>query len=122
MAVVPRGGREAITHWEVAEDLGFVQLCRVRLQTGRTHQIRVHFAHHGHPVVGDPVYGDDRRARTVAPADRQAAAWLVRTATRQLLHAAELHLRHPADGRQLRLSSPLPADLATLLQGLRAAR
>ncbi len=119
MAVVRRGGREAVTHWEVAEDLGFVQLCRVRLQTGRTHQIRVHFAHHGHPVVGDPVYGDDRRARTVAPADRQAAAAMVRAAGRQMLHAAELHLRHPADGRPLSLSAPLPADFAAVLAGLR---
>jgi 23S rRNA pseudouridine1911/1915/1917 synthase len=118
MAVVRRGGREAVTHWEVVSDLGFVQLCRVRLQTGRTHQIRVHFAHRGHPVVGDPVYGDDRRARAVHPRDRQAAAGLVRAAGRQMLHAAELHLRHPRDGRMLQITAPLPRDFADALAGL----
>jgi 23S rRNA pseudouridine1911/1915/1917 synthase len=119
MAVVPRGGREAITHVEVLEDLEFVQLCRVRLETGRTHQIRVHFAHHGHPVVGDPVYGDDRRARNVRPVDRQAAARLVAAAPRQLLHAAELHLEHPADGRRMSFTAPLPDDFDKALSGLR---
>jgi 23S rRNA pseudouridine1911/1915/1917 synthase len=122
MAVVRRGGREAITHYEVAEDLGCVQLCRVRLETGRTHQIRVHFAHHGHPVVGDPIYGDDHRARNVAPADRQRAAQLVRAAGRQLLHAAELHLRHPADGRPLVFRAPPPADFQAALGAARGDR
>jgi len=119
MAVLAEGGREAVTHYEVLEDLAFVQLCRVRLETGRTHQIRVHFAHHGHPVVGDPLYGDDRRARNVRPLERAAAARLVQAAGRQLLHAAELHLRHPADGRRLEFRAPLPADFAAALSGLR---
>lgn len=120
MAVVASGGREAITRYAVAEDLGFVQLCRVRLATGRTHQIRVHFTHHGHPVVGDPVYGDDRRAVNVRPVDRSAATRLVKGVTRQFLHAAELELLHPADGRVLKLSSPLPPDLAGPLARLQA--
>ncbi len=119
MAVVTGYGREAVTRYEVIDDLAFVQLCRVNLLTGRTHQIRVHFTHHGHPVVGDPLYGDDARARNTRPVDRQAAAALVRRAPRQLLHAAALQCRHPADGRTLRFESPLPADFAAALRGLR---
>ena len=118
MAVIAEGGREAVTRYEVLQDLAFVQLCRVRLQTGRTHQIRVHFAHHGHPVVGDPLYGDDRRALNTRAVDRAAAGRLVRGAERQLLHAAGLRLRHPADQRTLAFTSPLPADFAAALAAL----
>lgn len=64
MAVVA-GGRQALTRYRVLEDYGFAQYCRVELATGRTHQIRVHFSHGGHPVVGDALYGDDGRARGV---------------------------------------------------------
>ena len=119
MAVVSSGGREAVTRYEVLEDLAFVQLCAVRLETGRTHQIRVHFSHHGHPVVGDPLYGDDRRARNTRPADRAAAASLVKAAPRQMLHAAGLSLIHPADGRPMTFDSPLPPDFSAALAGLR---
>ncbi|HOX25035.1 MAG TPA: RluA family pseudouridine synthase [Candidatus Krumholzibacteria bacterium] len=119
MAVVQNRGRAAVTRYEVLDDLAFVQLCRVRLETGRTHQIRVHFAHFGHPVVGDPIYGDDRRARNLRPLDRAAAANLVRAARRQLLHAAALHLRHPVDQRPLEFRAPLPPDFAAALAGLR---
>ena len=120
MAVVERGGREALTRYEVTDDLSFVQLCRVELATGRTHQIRVHFTQHGHPVVGDPLYGDDRRARNVRPVDRQAAARLMAAVPRQLLHAAVLRLRHPGDGRTLEFEAPLPLDFSAALAGLRA--
>ena len=120
MAVVERGGREAITHYEVVDDLSFVQLCRVKLATGRTHQIRVHFTHHGHPVVGDPVYGDDRRALNVRPVDRSAATRLIKGLPRQFLHAAELERRHPADGRLLTVTAPLPPELAGPLERLHA--
>jgi 23S rRNA pseudouridine1911/1915/1917 synthase len=121
MAVVSSGGRAAETHYQVEEDFGFVQLCRVSLTTGRTHQIRVHFAHHGHPIVGDPVYGDDRRARNVRPVERGEAARLVKLARRQLLHAAELTLVHPRSGLELTFRSPLPPDLAAALSLLRQA-
>ena len=120
MAVVEHGGREALTRYEVLDDLSFVQFCRVELATGRTHQIRVHFTQHGHPVVGDPLYGDDRRARNVRPVDRQAAARLIAAVPRQLLHAAVLRLRHPKDGRVLEFEAPLPPDFAAALAGLRA--
>jgi 23S rRNA pseudouridine1911/1915/1917 synthase len=119
MAVVTRRGRKAITRYRVLDDLEFVQLCSVQLTTGRTHQIRVHFTHHGHPVVGDPLYGDDRRARNVRPVDRQAAARLVSAAPRQLLHAAELRLRHPVAGTEMVFQAPLPEDFAAALRGLR---
>lgn len=118
MAVVP-GGRAAQTAWQVEQDFEFAQLCRVRLRTGRTHQIRVHFAHLGHPVVGDPLYGDDDRARRVPPPRRAAAAEMVRLAGRQMLHAAELTLRHPVSGRELSFASPPPPDLAAVLASLR---
>ncbi len=120
MAVVPAGGRSAVTHYEVAEDYGFCQLCSVRLETGRTHQIRVHFAAHGHPVVGDPQYGDDNRVKQVHPLDREAARAMVKGAGRQLLHAHRLSLRHPTTGETLEFVSEPPADMTSVVAGLRA--
>ena len=120
MAVVGRGGREAVTRYEVLEEFGFVQFCRVELETGRTHQIRVHFAHGGHPVVGDPLYGDDKRARGVHHLDRRRADAMVRATKRQLLHAAELRFQHPAGGREMIFESSPPPDMAGILAGLRA--
>ncbi len=120
MAVVENGGRTAATRYEVIEDFGFVQLCRVELETGRTHQIRVHFAFGGHPVVGDGMYGEDKRARGIHNLDRRLADWMVRESRRQLLHAAELRLRHPATGEEMTFKAPLPADFEHVLNGLRA--
>lgn len=120
MAVVP-GGRQALTRYRVLEDYGFAQLCRVELATGRTHQIRVHFAAAGHPVVGDPLYGDDARARGVHGPDRRAAGQLAALVSRQLLHAAELHFRHPVTGDDLSFAAPPPADFADALALLRRA-
>ena len=120
MAVVAAGGKPAETRYEVVEDFGFVQHCRVELATGRTHQIRVHFAHNRHPVVGDRLYGDDSRRRGVHNLDRARADRMVRKAKRQMLHAAELRLVHPADDRALVFTSELPADMAGVLEDLRA--
>jgi 23S rRNA pseudouridine1911/1915/1917 synthase len=120
MAVVERSGRQAATRYQVLEDFGFVQSCRVELETGRTHQIRVHFAHHGHPVVGDRMYGDDKRYKGVHNLDRARADRMVKLAGRQMLHAAELHLEHPATGEKLRFSADPPADLAAVLESLRS--
>jgi 23S rRNA pseudouridine1911/1915/1917 synthase len=119
MAVLERGGRPAFTRYEVVEDFGFMQYCDVELETGRTHQIRVHFAHWHHPVVGDPLYGDDQRAVQVHPLDMQVARAVTRVADRQLLHASALRLRHPVSGEELSFASPLPGDFADCLRLLR---
>jgi 23S rRNA pseudouridine1911/1915/1917 synthase len=104
MAVVD-GGRPAITRYRPVERLGGATLVECSLQTGRTHQIRVHMAHIGHPLVGDPLYG---RRRDEFP--------------RQALHAARLALRHPQHGVTMQWESPPPADFLTLRERLRAAR
>lgn len=121
MAVVP-GGRRAATRYVVVEDFGFCQLCRVSLDTGRTHQIRVHFASRSHPVVGDRLYGDDARVKQVHPLDRIMAQAMVNGATRQMLHAAQLDLVHPVSGEAMTFSAPRPDDIATVIVGLHQAR
>lgn len=116
MAVI-EGGREAVTHYRIAERFRAHTLLRVKLQTGRTHQIRVHMAHVGHPLLGDPVYGGRLRAtRGAAPALAEA----LRTFRRQALHAARLSLIHPGTGEAMSWTSPLPADMRALLAALRA--
>ena len=119
MAVVEQGGRPAETHYRVREDFGFCQLCDVELKTGRTHQIRVHFACASHPVVGDPLYGDDRRARNVRPSEHRLATALVKQADRQMLHAARLGFDHPATGQSLEFVAELPPDMADAIAALR---
>lgn len=116
MAVVA-GGRDATTHYRVVRRLPAHTLLRVSLETGRTHQIRVHMAHLGHPLVGDPVYGGRQRlAARVGPAGRAA----LQNFRRQALHAARLVLRHPGDGSEHSWEAPLPADFAALLEALAA--
>jgi 23S rRNA pseudouridine1911/1915/1917 synthase len=92
-----------------------VALIECRLLTGRTHQIRVHLAHIGHPLVGDPVYGT-RAGRAVARSGTQGAG--IAAFPRQALHAGILGFSHPATGERLRFASPLPADMAGLLANL----
>lgn len=121
MAVLERGGRAATTRYEVREDFGFVQRCEVRLETGRTHQIRVHFAHHNHPVVGDALYGDDARLKGVHPLDRPAALAMAAAAGRQMLHARGLGFAHPATGEALAFTAEPPADYTAALAALREA-
>jgi len=106
MSIVEAGGRPALTRWCVEERFrkSDVSLLEIRPETGRTHQIRVHLASVGMPIVGDPVYG---RVRKRPLLDRPA------------LHAAELGFRHPATGEELRFTAPLPADLEALLADLR---
>ena len=118
MAVVATG-RAALTRYRVLEDYGFAQLSRVELSTGRTHQIRVHFSHGGHPVLGDPLYGDDARARGMHGPDRRLAEQAARLAGRQMLHAAELHFRHPLTGQEMVFTAPPPPDFNALLAHLR---
>src|SRR3989442_14279479 len=108
------GGRHAVTHVAVVARFAHVELLRLRLGTGRTHQIRVHLAHVGHPVVGDREYafGGSRR---VTPSLRAAAERLEALAPRQLLHAAGLRFEHPVTGTRLALHSEWPADLLPAL-------
>ena len=119
MAVVSEGGKPAVTHFKVLEDFGFAQLCEVALETGRTHQIRVHFAHNGHPVVGDAMYGEDQRARGIHNLDRRMADRMVKAAGRQMLHAVALRLVHPVSGETLEFAAEVPADLSGILDLLR---
>jgi 23S rRNA pseudouridine1911/1915/1917 synthase len=119
MAVRPERGRPAVTHYRVLRTFdhpGAPTLIECRLETGRTHQIRVHMAHAGHPLLGDPVYG-----RTYAASARRLPA-AVRTALeglgRQALHAAVLGFQHPVSGEGLRFSAPPPEDFRTVLQAL----
>ncbi len=108
-------GREAVTHYRVVKRFRAHTLVRVQLETGRTHQIRVHLAHIGYPIVGDPVYGGRRRL----PAGcSPALAAALKAFPRQALHAARLALTHPMTGRKLEWEAPLPDDMARLLTAL----
>lgn len=113
VGVMP-AGRQARTDAYVVARFGLVDLLRLELHTGRTHQIRVHLSHIGHPVVGDPVYGAGGSRRMSGP-QRTAAEALERLAPRQALHAAWLAFRHPVTGKDLDFRSEWPADLAPLL-------
>ncbi|MDA8351231.1 MAG: 23S rRNA pseudouridine(1911/1915/1917) synthase RluD [Pseudomonadota bacterium] len=108
-------GRAAVTHYRIVERFRAHTLVQVRLETGRTHQIRVHLAHIGHPLVGDPVYGGRRRLPAGCSAPLAAA---LQTFRRQALHASRLALSHPLTGRPLVCESPMPADLAALCAAL----
>jgi 23S rRNA pseudouridine1911/1915/1917 synthase len=112
MAVV-EGGRRAVTHFRRLERWRAADLVRADLETGRTHQIRVHLLHLARPVVGDATYAPGRE-RGFAGADRGWAAELARRTPRQFLHAAWLRFRHPVDHRELCFHAPLPADLAAV--------
>jgi 23S rRNA pseudouridine1911/1915/1917 synthase len=107
MAVVPveKGGRLAVTHWQVRERLGNYTLMHFQLETGRTHQIRVHSAYIGHPIVGDPVYSSGRNLGV--------------NLAGQALHAWRLQLRHPLNNELLEVTAPLPKAFTTLLDVLR---
>jgi 23S rRNA pseudouridine1911/1915/1917 synthase len=110
-------GREAVTHLRIMERFRAHTQVLAQLETGRTHQIRVHLAHIGHPVVGDPVYGN--RRRYPAGATEQLRATLDGFG-RQALHAAELALEHPLTGETLSWQAPIPADMRELIAALAA--
>ena len=107
MAVVPveRGGREAVTHWQTLERIGNYSLVQFLLETGRTHQIRVHSSHQGHPLLGDTVYGNNRSLKV--------------NLSGQALHARKLSLIHPISEKPIEAIAPLPAEFNKLLQVLR---
>jgi len=117
--VSDESGRHAVTHYAVAQAYPEAALVRCRLETGRTHQIRVHLAHRGHPLLGDPVYGGAFRtkaARLSSPA-RDALTAL----GRQALHAELLGFSHPRTGATLRFESAIPPDIAALVEALAKA-
>lgn len=115
MAVID-GGRPAVTHYTVRERYRAHTCVDVKLDTGRTHQIRVHFAYRRHPLVGDPVYG--RRLAIPAGAS-EALGQALRAFRRQALHAARLAFTHPVSGTPVAFEAPLPADFERLLTLLR---
>jgi 23S rRNA pseudouridine1911/1915/1917 synthase len=102
---VEEGGRAAITHWQVKERFGNYTLMHFQLETGRTHQIRVHSAKIGHPIVGDPIYSSAHSVGVNLPG--------------QALHAWKLQLQHPVSGDLVKVTAPLPRSLTTLLEVLR---
>ncbi len=120
IAVKKEGGRHAVTHYRLLEGYrnGSASLLECRLETGRTHQIRVHLASIGHPVLGDSTYGAG--FATKAGLLPEPARGLVRAFPRQALHAYLLGFDHPVTGKSLRFQSPLPADMQALVEALRA--
>ena len=118
MAVVP-SGKPAVTHYRVIKRYRAHTHVRLRLETGRTHQVRVHMAHIGHPLVGDPQYG----ARLRVPTDcSPQLAEALRAIRRQALHASRLELNHPVSGEPMSWQAPLPEDMAGLLDALEVDR
>lgn len=115
MAVVP-GGKAAVTHYRVVERYRANTLLKLNLETGRTHQIRVHMAHIRHPVLGDPLYGGRMRVPTAATPQLVES---IRSMRRHALHAASLGLEHPAEHRWLEWHSNLPEELEMLRRELR---
>ena len=104
MAVTDRNSKPAITHWRVEERFGAFTRMTARLETGRTHQIRVHMAYKGHPLLGDPVYGPKKQSVEFPG---------------QALHAQVLGFVHPTTGRYMEFSAPLPSEFQELLRKLR---
>ena len=121
MAVLEASPRRARTKWRVIERLAIASRLEARLDTGRTHQIRVHFEHLGHPVVGDPVYGGrSKKQLSLSLPQRSLAHALLERLPRQALHASELGFSHPVTGEDLRFTRPVPEDFARVVEMLRS--
>ena len=107
MAIVEKNGKVAITNWKTLETLGTISALECRIETGRTHQIRVHTASLGTPVIGDKVYGKSALDKRLTPVPE-----------RQMLHAWRLGLRHPVSGKPMEFVAPIPADMEIYLKGI----
>lgn len=122
MAMVKTGGKSAVTHYRVLENVAIASLMECTLETGRTHQIRVHMTHLGHPLIGDPTYGQSTESRLKSnqykhiSAQTRAALLAFR---RQALHAIKMGFIHPRSGKSMEFHAPLPADMADLIDVLR---
>jgi 23S rRNA pseudouridine1911/1915/1917 synthase len=113
-------GKPAVTHYRLVEDFGLASRLEVILETGRTHQIRVHMSYVGHPVVGDPTYGGRQRALgRLSASQKTRGRAMLQVIPRQALHAYRLAFRHPATGARLSFTSPMPKDMAELEHLLR---
>jgi 23S rRNA pseudouridine1911/1915/1917 synthase len=109
-------GREARTHWRIERRTHGMTLLRVELDTGRTHQIRVHMAHIGHPVIGDPDYGTNpKQVAALLPEKAQKLRRMARNAKRQMLHATRLSFNHPRTGQPMTFDAPPPEDFQRLI-------
>lgn len=112
MSVYSRRGKEALTRWNVLERYGFLSFVELRIETGRTHQIRVHMNSIGHPILGDNVYGNSlKRAQSIQDTRIRSA---LKALKRHALHAGGLAFIHPATGHRVEFTSPLPADMEGL--------
>ncbi|MBL6622816.1 MAG: RluA family pseudouridine synthase [Alphaproteobacteria bacterium] len=119
---VTQDGRPARTHYRILRDLPpFGGLAECRLETGRTHQIRVHMAHIGHGLIGDPIYGRPPRAGQMPDRVSREALAILRAFPRQALHAAQLGFRHPVTGEKLAFETALPADIRQLIDRIEQA-
>jgi 23S rRNA pseudouridine1911/1915/1917 synthase len=117
---VQRSGKMAVTNYQVEETFWFHSLVNLSLETGRTHQIRVHMSHLGHPVFGDLEYGGrNRRLGGLSNDERKFASELIASMPRQALHAKVLGFKHPATGEALLFETSLPQDMQLLLDRLR---
>ncbi len=122
MGVLRGAGKEARTRYRVIERFGerpFASLVECRLETGRTHQIRVHLTHIGHPLIGDPAYGGSRRSPRAKTPEEAEAYGAAEHFPRQALHARLLGFQHPTTHKTMRFEAPWPADFAKLVQSLR---
>lgn len=124
MSVTPFSSKGALTEFDVLERFDVASLLKLRLKTGRTHQIRVHLSYFGHPVLGDPDYGGRKREILLQIGREYAKIFrkILDRMTRQALHAYRLSFTHPVTGRELRLEAPLPEDMEALLAYLRGNR
>jgi len=119
MAVVSSGGRDAVTYYYVVDTFPPFQYTKVKLGTGRTHQIRVHFSHAGRPVLGDHDYGGRKiRSGGLSSDERATARKALSLIDRQALHAAELSFFHPGRGEKMRFEAPLPGDFRSVLASI----
>ena len=113
---VTHNGKEAITRFSVLESLGGYSLLRVNLETGRTHQIRVHLSHIGYPIVGDPVYGNRSK---FSPGSNEAFKKVISSFKRQALHAEEIELIHPSSKELISFKASMPSDMQILLDDIK---